>query len=290
MSVVSKTDPAAAGTRRAIVQGLAAVGAGVGNNALVQMLSSLPTAQIVILRAASTIILLAPLVVVQGLRIPTRIAVIRGALEAAGTLLLVIALVLSSLSFVSTIMMIIPVGVMSAASVFIGEPISWRGRVLVLLSFGAALLATAPVLSSNTTGAASAICSALCYIARDLLTRKYPTIASSFEMSLLASGLTLLAIFLVFDPARWQPVPMTLWPTVGGMVILYVVSNLLIVAATRHGPATLVASTRYSAVIWAVLFDLALFKHIPTAMTLAAAGAIILCGLGLTFTERRSHP
>jgi len=284
---VRRSPPASPGTRTAIVQGLAAVGAGVANNALIQVLASLPTAQILILRAAGTLVVLAPALLVQGLRRPTPLALIRGAAEAVGTLLLVTALTLSSLSFVSTIMMTIPIGVMAAASVLTGDPLSGRGRMLILLSFGAALLATAPTLTGNAIGALSAIGAALCYIVRDLLTRMYPTTASSLEMSLLGSVMTLLATLVVFDPARWQPVPVAQWGTVGGMVLLYVASNLLIVAATRYGPAALVAATRYSAVIWAVLFDLILFRHVPSALTLGAAGAIILFGLGLTRTERR---
>jgi drug/metabolite transporter (DMT)-like permease len=70
------------------------------------------------------------------------------------------------------------------------------------------------------------------------------------------------------------------------MVGLYVASNLLIVSATRYGPATLVAATRYSAVIWAVLLDLVLFNRSPGVITMISAAAIGAFGLCLIRTER----
>ena len=49
----------------------------------------------------------------------------------------------------------------------------------------------------------------------------------------------------------------------------------------------MVAATRYSAVIWAALFDFLLFDLPPRPLTLVGAALIAACGIGLVFTERK---
>ena len=126
------------GAEGAILHGLAAVGAGVANNALIQMLGTLPPLQIVLLRAFGAIAILGPIWLSQRPRVPSRLAILRAGLEAAGTLPLVMALSRATLSFVAMIMMTIPIGVMAVGAFLIGDPVSRRGRGLIFVCFAAA--------------------------------------------------------------------------------------------------------------------------------------------------------
>jgi drug/metabolite transporter (DMT)-like permease len=278
--------------RRAVLQALAAVGAGVGNNAFVHALAHLPLAQIVVLRAGGALVVLLPLLFLGGLRRPTRFSLVRAAIEAVGSILLIKALALTSLGFVATISLAIPLGVVLLASVLLKEGLTRRGHVLVLTGFAGAMIATGPQLEMSAAGALAALGAAACYVARDLLTRHRGAGESAIEMSAMASLMTLgLALVLSGGgTADWPRLHAGQAAMVAGMVGLYVASNVLIVMATRGGRPGLVAATRYSAVLWAMPIDLVFFDTDPGPATLLGAAIITVSGLLLLRHEGRPSP
>lgn len=275
------------GESRAIVQGLLAVGAGVGNNALIAALSALPVMQILLLRAGGAVVLLLPLVLWAGLRRPSPFALLRAVIEAIATLLLVVALVTVPLSLVATIMMTIPLGVMWGATLFLGERLTWVGQLLVVAGFAGAALATAPAIGGDTAGAAAALGSAGCFVIRDLMTRRRRERVSALEMSFCASVVTLLFALLAGGYVDWLPINSAYAAALAGMIALYVASNLLIVAATRNGRPAIIAATRYSSVIWAILLDALVFASWPHPATAIGATVIVVCGVVLIWSENR---
>ncbi|WP_186400276.1 DMT family transporter [Stappia sp. P2PMeth1] len=279
--------PPAPGDRRPLIEGLLATGAGTINNACVKLLAVMPTSQLILLRAVGTIFLLLPLMIRRGLRWPPRVVLARAALEAIATAGLMHALTLAPLSFVATVMMTIPIGVMAMNWLLAGEPLSPRGRILLLLAFSGALIATGPALAGSMEGALSAIFSAGFYVARDLLTSRRASSVPSLELSFTASVATLMLAFAMGVVGDWRPLVAGETGIIAAMIVFYILSNLLIASATRARHSTMVAATRYSAVIWAALFDLVLFDLAPRPLTLVGAALIAACGIGLVFTERK---
>lgn len=279
--------PPPPGDRRPLIEGLLATGAGTINNACVKLLAVMPTSQLILLRAVGTIFLLLPLMIRRGLRWPPRVVLARAALEAVATAGLMHALTLAPLSFVATVMMTIPLGVMAMNWLLAGEPLSPRGRILLLLAFSGALIATGPALAGSMEGALSAIFSAGFYVARDLLTSRRASSAPSLELSFTASIATLMLAFAMGVVGDWRPLVAGETGIIAAMIVFYILSNLLIASATRARHSTMVAATRYSAVIWAALFDLVLFDLAPRPLTLVGAALIAACGIGLVFTERK---
>jgi drug/metabolite transporter (DMT)-like permease len=272
--------------RRAIGQALVAVAAGVGNNAFVRALAELPVMQLVLLRAGGALVVLIPVLIWRGLRWPSRFALLRAGVEAAATILLMWALALTSLGFVATISLVIPLGVMFFGAVLMGERLTRRGQGLVLAGFAGALIATTPKLDGNAMGALAALGSAACFILRDLMTRRHGGAISGLEMSATASLMTAAVALLAGGAAHWQPIDAGQAAMVAAMVVLYVLSNLLIVMATQGGRPALVAATRYSSILWAMLADLVLFATAPRPATLIGATIIVVSGLALVRTER----
>ncbi len=274
--------------RRAVLQALAAVGAGVGNNAFVHALAGLPLMQLIVLRAGGALVVLLPFLLRRGLRFPTRFSLLRAAIEAVGSVLLIKALTLTSLGFVATISLVIPLGVVFFASTLMNERLSRRGYLLVLAGFVGAMIATAPQFDTNTIGTLAALGAAACYVARDLLTRHRGAGESAVEMSAMASLMTLaLAVVLVRGGASdWPTIHAGQTALVAGMVGLYVASNVLIVMATRGGRPGLVAATRYSSVLWAMLIDALFFSTVPDRSSLLGAAIIIASGLMLLRKDR----
>jgi drug/metabolite transporter (DMT)-like permease len=271
-----------------VLQALGAVGAGVGNNALVHALAHLPLMQLIVLRAGGALVVLFPLLLLRGMRLPSQFSLVRAAIEAVGSVLLIKALALTSLGFVATITLVIPLGVVFFASVLMNERLTNRGYLLILMGFAGAMIATATQLDMNAAGALAALGAAACYVARDLLTRHRGAGESALEMSAMASLLTLgLALALVRGGAvEWPRLDAEEVSMVAGMVGLYVASNVLIAIATRGGRPALVAATRYSSVLWAMSIDVLFFGIAPNGSTLLGAAIITASGLMLLRHER----
>jgi drug/metabolite transporter (DMT)-like permease len=274
--------------RRAVLQALGAVGAGVGNNAFVHALAHLPLMQLIVLRAGGALVVLLPLLLLRGMRLPSRFSVIRAGIEAVGSVLLIKALAITSLGFVATISLVIPLGVVFFASVLMDERLTNRGYLLVLAGFAGALIATATQLDTNVAGALAALGAAAFYVARDLLTRQRGAGESALEMSAMASLMTLALAFVLMGGGLgdWLRLDAGQAAMVAGMVGLYVASNVLIVMATRGGRPGLVAATRYSSVLWAMAIDALVFGTVPGRSTLLGAGIIVASGLLLLRQER----
>lgn len=271
--------------RRAALQALVAVAAGVGNNAFVHALAGLPLMQLVLLRAGGALMVLLPLLLWRAVRLPSGFALARALVEAVASILLIQALALTTLGFVATITLVIPLGVMVFASLLMGERLTRRGQLLVLAGFAGALIATAPKLDGNTVGATAALGVAVCYVLRDLMTRRQGRAESALEMSAMASLMTLALVLLVGGATPWHALQAAQVGMVAAMASLYVLSNLLIVMATRGGRPAIVAAMRYSAILWAMLADLMLFGTHPSPATLLGATIIVASGLALMRLE-----
>lgn len=267
--------------RRANLQALAAVAAGVGNNAFVHALAGLPLMQLVLLRAGGALVVLLPVLMWRTRHLPSRFALVRALVEAVASILLIKALALTTLGFVATVTLVIPLGVMVLASWLMGERLTRRGQMLVLAGFAGALIATAPKLDGNAVGALAALGAAACYVARDLMTRRHGGAESALEMSAMASLMTLALVLAVGGATPWRALDAGQVGMVAAMVVLYVASNLLIVMATQGGRPAVVAAMRYSSILWAVLADLVLFGTVPSPATLLGAAIIVASGLAL---------
>ena len=274
--------------RRAVLQAFGAVGAGVGNNAFVHALASLPLTQLIVLRAGGALVVLLPLLLLRGARLPSRFSLVRAGIEAAGSVLLIKALAMTSLGFVATVSLVIPLGVVLLATVLMNERLTRRGHLLVLTGCAGAMIATTPQFDTDISGTLAALGAAACYVARDLVTRLHGARESAVEMSAMASLTTLgLALLLLQGgTADWSRLDAQQAAMVTGMVGLYVASNVLIVLATRGGRPGLVAATRYSSVLWAMSIDFFFFARPPGGSTLLGAAIITTSGLMLLRHER----
>jgi drug/metabolite transporter (DMT)-like permease len=94
------------------------------------------------------------------------------------------------------------------------------------------------------------------------------------------------AISLVLIPWFWEAIQLNhlLWLVV--LSLLAVSGHFLITMAFATSEATLVAPFEYSAIIWAMGFDLLLWNTVPTQTTMIGATVIISSGLYIVHRER----
>jgi drug/metabolite transporter (DMT)-like permease len=120
-----------------------------------------------------------------------------------------------------------------------------------------------------------------------LLTRKLPGDAS--HTTLFYSGLVGTVLLSAALPFVDTPSSIT-FSDVFFLVLLGLLAGVghwaLIIAYTR-APATLVAPFTYVGMLWATLYGLAIFGHLPDAWSFLGMGVIVASGVGLMAHERR---
>ena len=111
------------------------------------------------------------------------------------------------------------------------------------------------------------------------------------ETTLFFIGLVGAALFLPVIPFIWTS-PSTLlgWlllPALGGFGVL---GHWLLILAHRRAPASVVAPSIYTQLIWASGLGFLLFGDAPDRWTLAGGAIVVASGLFLVAQERTSHP
>lgn len=219
--------------------------------------------------------------------------VLRTALGVTGAACLFAAAARMPLADANALGFLSPVLTMLLAVPFLGERVG-RGRwlaagialagALILLRPGAGMIQPAALIAL----AAAALMGAEGIFIKKLATREPPRqvlIVNNGIGAVLASGLGL----WVFD---WPAGP-AVWAAMAGVGVLMVSGQLLFLIANRLGEASFVAPFFYLTLVWAALYDLAVFGVRPDAVTLAGAATVMAGGAMLAWREalaRRSPP
>ena len=84
----------------------------------------------------------------------------------------------------------------------------------------------------------------------------------------------------------WQPLQAEHTWIVAGIGVVGTLGQYAITEAFRHGEASLIAPLEYSALVWGVALDLALWGVLPDGVTWLGAAIIIGSGLYLLHREK----
>lgn len=134
--------------------------------------------------------------------------------------------------------------------------------------------ATAPTAGNTLAGAGSILVSALCYAYNIILMRQQAQVAEPVEIAFFQS-VVVSALFALALP--WFGVVPTgaALPAVIGAALLATGSLLLLSWAYARGEASYLATTEYSAFLWASLFGFVVFGERLSAVTLVGAALIV---------------
>jgi drug/metabolite transporter (DMT)-like permease len=98
---------------------------------------------------------------------------------------------------------------------------------------------------------------------------------------LLSLGAGLLAL------PGWRAMNMVDLPLVLGVGVCGAAAQHLITRAFTNAPASVIAPFEYTALLWGVMLDFAIWNVLPGAITLAGGAVVIAAGLYLIARERR---
>jgi drug/metabolite transporter (DMT)-like permease len=180
----------------------------------------------------------------------------------------------------------VPLFVTALAVPLLAEKVGWRRWSAAALGFVGVLLALGPVGEVSVAALIAVLGTALWSITiltvRKLGATDSPAATTFYYMvfGTLAAGLV--------QPWVWRAPPADLWLLFAGAGILGAIAQLLIAHALRIGEASVVSPFNYTAIVWGIAIDLAIWGAYPSVWTLAGAAVITAAGLYIFRREART--
>lgn len=267
--------------------GLFAFGDAIGK----YLMASYSLGQLLLLRSAAALAILAPLMwrhraAFSGRPERPLLQIVRVALSVLDVASFFLASAYLPLADVITYYLAAPIFVTAGSAIFLGEQVGWRRWCAVAVGFCGVLIALQPSAQTVTWPALLALCGSVSFAALMLLTRSLRSVP---DIALTSSQfLGSLAFGIVTVPwLGWQAPPMrdaSLF-VFGGVVS--VAALFCINRSLKLASASVVVPYQYSMILWAVLFGFTVFGDVPTPATLIGAAIIIAAGIYIFLREQR---
>jgi len=219
-----------------------------------------------------------------------RLHLLRGALSVVMLGSFIYAVRESSLATTYSIFMFAPLLVAAISVPLLGERVAGAQWTAISVGLGGVLLMIAPRGDEGwvSFGALAALAAVVTYslsaVTIRMLARTDTTESMVFWFSVLLSvGAGLLAL------PGWAPLQSADWPLFAGIGVTGALGQHFITEAFRRAPAAVVAPFEYTALLWGVALDLAIWRVLPGGTTLAGGTIVIAAGLYLIARERRGN-
>jgi len=252
-----------------------------------------PSLQVAFLRAAASLPFVLLVIVARGRLdrikpVNIRLHLLRGALSVLMLYSFITAVRESSLATTYSIFMCAPLLVAALSVPILKEKVVSGQWFAIGVGLAGVLLMLGPVngqwLSTGSLWAVVALCTyAVAIVSLRLLAR-----TDSTESMVLGFTLLLMVGAGVLSVPGWHDIR---WADdfklILGVGIMGSIGQNLITVAFRSAPAAVVAPFEYTAMLWGVLLDIAIWSVYPSALTLIGASVVIGAGLYLIQRERR---
>lgn len=208
---------------------------------------------------------------------------VRAAAAATGSLGSVTAFTHLSMAEAFSLLFLMPTFVTLLSVVLLKEPVGWRRWGAVLMGFVGVLVVLRPGFRDLGIGHLGAAVGGLSGAVTVVMLRAHGQ--SEKRMSLYGAGLLgpIVTGGLLMLPGFVWPTPAQ-WVWLLGYGLLAAAGNILVMLASARIPATLVAPTQYSQMLWAIAFGYLIFDD-PLEPVMALGVAIII--LSGVFTYMR---
>jgi drug/metabolite transporter (DMT)-like permease len=165
------------------------------------------------------------------------------------------------------------------------EQVGWRRWSAIAIGFCGVLLVIKPDPENMNLWALLGVLAALGAACRETVTRKIHPGVSTLEVTFVSALVTAIGTF-AFGFA--EP-----WPAMSRHEIMllliqtasWLVGTFLLVHACRTGPLSVVASFRYSLLVWGAIAGYLVFGELPDILAACGAIIIVLCGLYIFYRE-----
>jgi len=216
--------------------------------------------------------------------------VLRGLLTVVVLVGFIYAVRVLSLANAYSVFLSAPLIVAALSVPLLRERIDWRNWLAILVGLGGVLTMLRPSASGmSTVGALAALAGATAYalsgITVRVLTRTDTTVSVVFWT------ISLMTVFAAAMAAPgWVGIEPSHWKWLLALGLLAAIAQYLLTEAFRSAPPAVVAPFEYTALLWGVLIDRAVWHVLPSARVLFGGGIVIASGLYVFWHERARLP
>jgi drug/metabolite transporter (DMT)-like permease len=253
------------------------------------LLETYSVAELLLVRSAAALILLAPFVRRVGIAAFTRaprpgLQVVRVVLSTLEVAMFFWAVSHLPLADTVTFYLAGPIYVTALSVVLLGERVGWHRWTAVLVGFAGVVLALRPSAASFTLPALIALTGSVFFAFLMIATR---LLHETSNTVLIAGQLGGTLVFgAVIAPFGWiTPSPRDL-----ALLSLFGVLSIIALACVNRSlklaPASVVVPYQYTLIVWAIVLGYVVFGDVPDAFTLSGAVIIIASGLYIFWREQ----
>jgi drug/metabolite transporter (DMT)-like permease len=246
-------------------------------------------AQLLLIRSAAALVMLAPAIHRTGLRTiatPARpwLHVLRAICSTAEVAFFYWAVIYLPLADTVAFYLACPIFVTLIASLFLKEQVGWRRWLAVICGFIGVLIAVNPTGAGMGWPALIALSGTILFALLNILTRM---LAGENEVTLVTWQVVSALLFgLLVAPFRWVAPGLL---DLGALALLGIISALAhmgVNRALRFAPAAVVVPYQYTLIVWAVIFGIVFFGDWPKAHVLIGATIIVAAGIYIFIREQ----
>jgi len=188
------------------------------------------------------------------------------------------------LSEVYALIFAAPIIITVLAIPVLGESVKLYRWLAVIFGFCGVLVVLGPHLQQITTGHVAGILAACCVAVTAVVTRLIGNRESSLTLIVypLLVNLALCGVAMIWV---YKPMPGVVLLTMGGIGLLAVLGQALLIYAYRNAPAQFIAPFQYSQMIWAVVIGALFFDEVPERNVLLGTFIIVLSGIMIVWRE-----
>ncbi|NOX72349.1 MAG: DMT family transporter [Alphaproteobacteria bacterium] len=251
-----------------------------------------PLFQAVLIRGIMTTSLILGLVLSQGAQ---RISIARRDLgiialrlvgEVGATVFFLIALFNMPIANATAILQSLPLAITLAGALFFGEKVGPRRYIAIAVGFIGVMLIVRPGTEGFNIYSLYTLVAVGFVVLRDVTTRRLSksvpslivALAAAVAVTLLGAGMTL--------AGEWQPVSGRSFALLAGASVFIVAGYLFSIMVMRVGEISFIAPFRYTALIWAIVLGIFVFKDYPDGWMLAGSAIVIGMGIYTFYRER----
>lgn len=255
------------------------------------LVATLPVGQFLLLRAATSLTLLSPLVWRERTAfsaMPRRwLQLLRVALSASEVAAFFIAAIYLPLADIITFYLASPIFVTIAAALVLDEPVDIRRWLAVVVGFAGVVLALRPSSAVMEWQALVALAGGLAFAVLMVVTRLLRgTPDITLASTQLLGTLCLSAAMSLAGPSSWLPLTLREAVLIGVGGCITIAALFCVNRSLKLAPASVVVPYQYSMIIWAAAFGYLVFGDVPRWTTIAGAAAIVAAGLYIVLHER----
>jgi drug/metabolite transporter (DMT)-like permease len=253
------------------------------------LLADYSVGELLLVRSAAGLILLAPLIRqtgVAGFRSAPRprLQILRVLLSTIEVALFFFAVSQLPLADTKTFYLAGPIYVTALSVVLLGESVGWRRWTAVFVGFAGVILALRPSSASFTPPVLIALTGSVTFAFLMILTR---TLRDTSDTVLVAGQIGGSFVFgALTAPFGWVT------PSPRDFVLLMLFGLLAMLAlacvnrSLKLAPASVVAPYQYTLIVWAIVLGYLVFGDVPDLATLVGAGIIVAAGLFILWREQ----